>query len=148
MLPPVDPRVGAAVEVMLRHPEANQDQVLALLEGCGFTAPEAWRVYQFLAIAFAHVVFRGRGVEFQPGYVLMDPDSSARSTHRLADEPLYAAGVAAAEARVARGGTPQQLLPVFGRSAEYSVIRQLAGPDGRLDGVVLTEPLLMTFGGS
>ena len=47
-----------------------------------------------------------------------------------------------------RGCTPQQLLPVFGPRAEWDVIRQLVGLDGRLDGVVLTEPLHMKFAGS
>jgi hypothetical protein len=140
-------RVEKAVEELLLHPEAEQDAMLALLQGCGLTPHEAWRAYQFLPIAFIHVVLRGAGVQFQPGYVLVDPDTDARSSHLLADEPLYVAGVASAERRLAKGCTHQQLLPVFGRSAEYEVIRQLAGPGGRLDGIVLTQPLLLTFGG-
>jgi hypothetical protein len=139
-------RVEKAVEELLLHPEADQQEMLALLEGCGLTPQEAWRAYQFLPIAFIHVALRGAGVQFQPGYVLVDPDTDARSSHLLADEPLYLAGVASAERRLARGGTLQQLLPVFGRSAEYDVLRQLKGPGGRLAGIVLTEPSLMTFG--
>ena len=146
--PARDPQVDEAVEVMLRNPEADQDQMVGLWGDCGFTPLVAWRAYQFLPIAFTHVVLRGSGVTFQPGYDLMDPDAGTHSRHRLADEPLYSAAVAAAEAWAAEGCTPQQLLPIFGRSAEWSVIRQLVGPDGRLDGVVLTEPLLMPFAGS
>lgn len=143
-----DSQVDAAVEVMLGHPEADQDQMVSLLAECGFDPPMAWRVYQFLPIAFAHVVFRGRGVTFQQGYDLMDSDARTYSRHCLANEPLYLAAVATAEAMASEGCSPQQLLPVFGRSAEWSVIRQLVGPDGRLDGVILTAPLLMPFAGS
>jgi len=139
-------QVEKAIEELLLHPEADQAEMLALLEGCGLTAQEAWRAYQFLPIAFIHVVLRNAGVQFQPGYVLVDADTEARSSHLLAQEPLYVAGVASAERRLAEGCTLQQLFPVFGRSAEYDVVQQLAGPGGRLDGIVLTEPLLMTFG--
>jgi len=81
---------------------------------------------------------RGRA-QFSPGYVLYDPDTGARISHLLADQPLYVAGVAAAERRLAGGCSPQQLLPVFGRSAEYHAICQ--------GGVWLTEPLLMPLRG-
>ena len=139
--------MDAAVEVMLRHPEADQDQMVALLADCGFAPPVAWRAYQFLPIAFAHVVFRSSGVRFQSRYVLKDPDAGTQSRHWLEDEPLYIAAVAAAEALALEGCTPQQLWPVFGRSAEWGVIQQCVELDGRLDGAILTEPLLMPFTG-
>jgi hypothetical protein len=142
-----DEWVEKAVEALLLHPNANQEETLVLLERCGLTPYEAWRALQFLPIAFIHVVLREAGVVFQPGYVLFDPDSKTKTSHLLADEALYVAAVASAERWVAKGCTRQQLLPVFGRSAEYDVIRKLAGPDGRLNGITLTEPLLMTFGG-
>ncbi|WP_143392915.1 hypothetical protein [Fimbriiglobus ruber] len=135
-----------AIDVLLLYTETNQDEMLALLEGCGLTPPEAWRASQFLPIAFAHVVFRRTGVRFQPGYDLLDPDTGEKGSFLLADEPLYVAAVTSAERRLATGCTAQQLFPVFGRSAEYGVIQKIAGPGGQLDGVVLTEPLLMSFG--
>jgi hypothetical protein len=90
---------------------------------------------------------RGAGVGFQPGYILMDPDTGARSSRLLADEPLYVAGLAAAERWLARGSTREQLLPVFGRTAEYAVLQQIGGP-GEVDGTWLTEPILIWEPGS
>lgn len=142
-----DPRVEAAVDAMLGQPEADQNRMLELLEDCGFTPLEAWRAYQFVPMAFAHVVFSERGVTFRKDYILMDPETGVRRTHRLSDEPIYVAAAMSARSRGATGRRAPKLLPVYGRSAEYGAILQLAGPDGRLDGVVLVEPILMTFGG-
>ena len=138
-------KADTAIEVLLLHPTLSEDELLPLLEARGLTPLEAWQAARFLPIAFTHVVMRGAGVQFQPGYVIMDLDTGARNLHLLADEPFYLAGVASAERRLAEGCTPHQLLPVFGRSAEYDVLQKLAGPGGRLDGIVLTEPLLMSF---
>lgn len=138
-----DPRVDAAVEVMLSHPQSDQDHMLGLFEGCGFSPLEAWRAYQFLLIGFTHVVLRGSGVTFQTGYDLKCPESLTYTRHRLIDEPFYCAAVASAEAKLLADFTPHHLLPIFGRSAEWNAIQQLAGPDGQLSGVVLTEPLLI-----
>jgi hypothetical protein len=131
-------RMERAVEVLLRHPEAEESDLPALLAECGLTLPEVWRAYQFLAIAFTHVVMRGRA-QFQPGYVLFDPDTGVKSSHLLAEQPMYVAGVASAERRLAEGRSPQQLLPIYGRSAEYHAICQ--------GGVLLTNPVLIPFRG-
>lgn len=136
-------RAERAADELLGHPQAGPDEALALLEGRGLTPPEAWRAYQFLPIAFAHAVLGADGVEFPPGYVLVDPDTGERTAHLLADEPLYVAGVAAAERRLAEGWTRHQLLPVFGRSAEFEAVRRLGGSGN----VRLAEPLLTRFGG-
>jgi hypothetical protein len=137
--------IETAIEVLLANPQADQDATLAALVAEGFTPREAWRAYQFLPIAFIHVALRGSGVRFEPSYLLMNPETAARTQHRFEDEPLYVEGVKVAERLVATGYSARQFLPVLGRSAEYHAIRQLRRPDGDLRGIGLTEPILMEF---
>lgn len=92
-----------------------------------------------------HVAFRDQGVIFTPGYELDAAGSSARTRHNFVDEPIYLAGVAAAEGALADGHTALGLRPVFHYSAEYAVILQLVRPDRSLDGIGLTEPVLFEY---
>jgi hypothetical protein len=137
--------MNTAVEVFLAHPRADQDATLAALAGRGLAPRDAWRLYQFVPIAFCHVVLRGSGVEFQPAYLSVHPDTMAREQRLLSDEPFYTAAVRAAEERVAAGATLAELLPVFGRSAEYAAINQLLHKGSQLRDIRFVEPALFEF---
>lgn len=137
--------VNTAVEVFLALPHADQDETLSALADRGLSPRDAWRLYQFVPIAFCHVVLRGSGVEFQPAYLSIQPDTMDRKRQLLSEEPIYAAAVRAAEERVAAGATPTGLLPVFGRSAEYAAINQLLHQGSELRDIGLVEPALFEF---
>jgi hypothetical protein len=141
----VDEDVNTAVEVFLAHPHADQDETLAALADRGLAPRQAWRLYQFVPIAFCHVVLRGSGVGFLPAYLSVHPDTDAREERLLSDEPIYAAAVRLAEQRVAAGAGPAELLPVFGRSAEYAAVNQLLHQGSQLRDIRLVEPLLFEF---
>jgi hypothetical protein len=69
----------------------------------------------------------------------------AQQQRALSDEPLYLAAVKAAERRLVSGSGPRELLPVFGRSAEYAAINQLLPEGGELRNLVLCEPALFEY---
>lgn len=138
--------IEQAVKVFLANTKADQNAMLAALVDEGFTSCQAWRLYQFLPIAFTHVAFRDAGVTFAPHYDVTGPGSSLRSSH-LANEPLYVAGVQAAERMIEEGHSPRELWPVFALSSEYAVLLKLSRPDGSVEGIVLSAPLLNEFEG-
>jgi hypothetical protein len=144
----LDGKVETVVEVLFANPNAEQAEVLDAIEQRGIPPRDAYRLYQFVPIAFVHVVLRGRGVEFQEGFELWNSDTQERSHHWLRDEPFYVAAVRSAERWVALGHTPEQLLPILGRSAEWDLIRRYRQPNGDLRGIWLTEPVLFEFTGS
>jgi hypothetical protein len=137
--------IAKAIAIFYANPKADQETILRALDNAGIPPREAWELYQFLPIAFVHVAFRDQGVVFTPDYELDAAGSSARTRHNFADEPIYVAGVAAAEGMLADGHTALELRPVFRQSAEYAVILKLVRPDGSLDGIGLTEPLLFEY---
>jgi len=141
----VEEDVNAAVEVFLAHPRADQTATLSALADRGLDPGDAWRLYQFVPIAFCRIVLRGAGVEFESAYLAVDPATMARRRRLLSDEPVFAAAVNAAERRFAGGGTTMELLPVFGRSAEYAAINQLLHQGSQLRDIRLTEPALFEF---
>lgn len=146
----MDEAIGKAVTVFLANEHADQHAMLAALAAQGFTPREAWRIYQFVPIAFMHVAFRGTGVTFQPGFERAKFErakgaTSVLSKHLLADEPLYVAGVRAAERLIANGYAPAQLLPVFRQSAEYNCMRKLQAAGSHVRDLVFVEPLLIDY---
>jgi|RhiMetdeSRZDD1v2_1073273.scaffolds.fasta_scaffold408474_2 hypothetical protein len=137
--------IAKAIATFYANPKADRETILQALENAGISPREAWELHQFLPIAFVHVAFRDLGVIFTPDYELEAAGSSARTRHKFADEPIYVAGVAAAEGALADGHTALELRPVFRHSAEYPVILQLVRPDGSMDGIGLTEPILFEY---
>jgi hypothetical protein len=130
--------IATAIIVFYANPKADQETILQALDNAGIPPREAWELYQFLPMAFVHVAFRDQGVVFMPDYELDAAGSPARTRHKFADEPIYVAGVTAAEGALSDGHTALELRPVFHHSAEYGVILQLVGPDGSMDGIRLT----------
>jgi len=140
-----DDLVAKAIHVLLSQPEADQTAALAALESKGVTPREAWRLYQFLPIAFFHVIMRGKGVVFEPHYIAVNPITLDHTQHKFVDEPLYIAGVNAAEQMIAIEQSPQDLFPIYGRSAEYHTLLQLLPPDGDPMGIGFVEPILYDY---
>jgi hypothetical protein len=141
----MDQEIEKAIEVFLTHPEADQETILAALANCGIAPPEAWRLYQFVPMAFCHVVLRPHGVHFPSDYTSIRYDSEAQQQRPLSGEPLYQAAVGAAERRLVSGWDPRELLPVFGRSAEYAVINDMLHQGSQLRDIRLIEPALFEF---
>jgi hypothetical protein len=141
----MDEEIEKAVEVFFAHPEGGQENILAALANCGIAPPVGWRLYQFVPMAFCHVVLRPHGVQFAPDYLSLHPDTKVQQQHPLAGEPLYLAAVRVAERLLASGCDPRQLHPVYRQSAEYAVINDLLGGGGQLRDLVLCEPILFEF---
>lgn len=145
MVAPSTETIANAIAIFYANPKADQDAILQALDDAGVPPRQAWELYQLLPTAFVHVAFRDQGVVFTPDYELDAAGSSARTRHKFADEPIYVGGVTAAEGALADGHTALELRPVFRHSAEYSAILQLIGPDGSMDGIRLTEPILFEY---
>jgi hypothetical protein len=80
--------VSTSVEIFLTHPQADQEETLAVLAARGIALRDAWQLYQFVPIVFCRVVLRGSGVEFQPAYLAIHPDTMARERRLLSNELL------------------------------------------------------------
>lgn len=143
----MDGEVEAAVEVFLAHPHAEQDAILLALTTCGFSPWEAWRLNQFVPIAFYRVVMRPHGIEFEPTYLSIPRDAKQWERRLLADEPVYVAAIRVADRLRSAGATTEALLPVFGRSAEFAGINQLLNRGSQLRDIRLTEQALFEFEG-
>lgn len=138
-------QVDMAVEILRAHPRGDQGTVLLAFESRGIPPRDCWRLYQFVPMAFAHVVFGPAGVQFAPDYISLHPDTQVRVQRPLTGEPLYRTAVQLAKRRVGAGATDRDLLPVFRHSAEYSVIDKLLQGGGNLSDLGLVEPILFEY---
>jgi hypothetical protein len=96
-------------------------------------------------MAFCYVLMSAQGVRFQKT-CLYEKKDGIRERRDLHAEPLYSAAMECAEAMLASDAPFSQIHAVYSASAEYAAIVSLMGPDGSLDGIVLTEPLLFEYG--
>ena len=96
-------------------------------------------------MAFCHVVMKPHGVQFQDTYISTTVDGATRVRRELKSEPFYVASIACAERMVALGCTHSQLQAIYGISGEYAAIQSVIGPTGRLDKILLTEPLFFQY---
>ncbi len=139
----IDRFVERFVRHLLANPTAQDRELFEALRGWGISHKDAWRLLQFVQIAFVHAVFAERGVQFQSGYIIADWDRGTRTQHILRCEPVYRAAFAVARRLMTELESPSKLWPIFGRSAEWNGIQQVAGDDfSNLHTVVLCEPLL------
>ncbi|NUP12759.1 MAG: hypothetical protein HOW73_42505 [Polyangiaceae bacterium] len=138
--------VEAAVDTFYRATnDADQTSVLCALEQLGASPKEAWHLFQFIPMAFAHTAFEPLGVRFQDRYIRLLP-SDARETRRLADEPYYRSALAEAYKRRASASNPlEALMPVYLWSAEFAAIQELVHKPEGLRNVCLTEPILLEY---
>lgn len=138
-------RVRSAVRVFCSAPRTTQEEILHALKTAGLSAPEAWEILQFVPIAFCHVVMREEGVTFPPTYLAASWTDNQRARRTFTDVPLYLAATLVAKHALANGSTKQDLIPVFGLSAEYAAISQVKNLDGSIHGITVTEPLLFGY---
>jgi hypothetical protein len=138
-------KIEAAVKIFMSHPSAGQDELLSLLEAAGFAPEEAWRIFQFVPMAFCHVVLKHDGISFPSGYISMSFSRGPQVQRELKDEPIFQAGMEHAEELVASGYSRAQLLPVFRISAEYATLSKLKNPDGSFRGLCLVKPILFDY---
>jgi len=142
---PIDGLVETAIDVFLAHPDADDKAIHAALIKEGITPREAWRLLQFVPIAYVHVVLERSFCRFQPGYVAWNSKTGEKVHHLLRDEPLYRAGVRSARRWLARGANDNQIRLVYGRSAEWNALQKALAANPRTRGVEFCEPALVEF---
>jgi len=137
--------IHAAFGVFVANPGGDQATLLRALEARGFSPPEAWRYYQFIPMACAHVMFRPRGVTFQPSFISLAPSGKHSEPRLLSHEPVYVKALAEAQERQSTCRHVGHLMPMARHSAELNAIQQLSRGSSDLTGIVMTEPLLLEY---
>jgi hypothetical protein len=111
------------------------DELVALLAEKGIGVDVAERLIAFVPMACAHALLAPLGVQLQPTYWLVDPETDRRWRGALAEEPIFVAAFTLAREAAGSGW----VRAIASTSAEWQAMQQLKTPAG----VILTEPILM-----
>jgi hypothetical protein len=88
--------VARLAEIIAAHPEATGDEIYAAMAEAGVPDAEAGHAYDFTQIAWGRVLLDGMGIDFSPDYLRFDAAGEVVESGRLAEQPYFAAAMAAA----------------------------------------------------
>ena len=88
--------VAKLAEILAARPDPSEDDVYAAMAEAGIPDPVADRAYKFAQIAWGRVFLDGIGVRFSPDYLCFDGAGEVTESGRLAEQPYFAAAMAAA----------------------------------------------------
>jgi hypothetical protein len=83
--------VNAMVVFLQANPMADDDAIVRYLSDCGVAKARATKLVQFLPIAFTRFLYRDKGVQFAPNYVVLGNDGQPLAQRLIADEPAFRA---------------------------------------------------------
>lgn len=137
-------KVKRYIDTRERCPRVELDELVGLLIENHIDAEEAECLIAFVPIAFAHAVLSHSNVQLPPDFLVRDLDSGATVRGQLNDEPLFVTAKALAHEMLnATDAEAQCAIDIANTSAEMDVVRQLAGNNGDLTGIGLTETVLV-----
>ena len=135
--------VDRCVELILRLPRAEHDNMVQLLAGEGIARDDAECLMAFVPMAFAHAHLGPMGARLPRDFRAWDPDTKDSEIGVLSEEPLFARALAAACAMLRSDGGPARVLLVAARSAEWDGAQKLARDGSTLQHLVFTPPALL-----
>jgi len=105
---------------------------------------EAECLIAFVPMAFAHAVLSPSGVGLPSEFIVRDFDTGESARGRLDEEPIFLAARTMADAMLNAGpSSSDHARGIAATSAEMNVANQLSQEGGGMEGIVLTEALLM-----
>jgi hypothetical protein len=135
--------IRRAVEVLRRHPDSSEGQIVTALVEAGFDEALAVRMVEFIPLAYSRVWLAGRGVEFSDCYLRMNADGETYTEYKLEDEHVYREAVATAQSELDAGSGFDELFPIFGRSAELKAINNALNGGSKLEDMALSPPVFL-----
>src|SRR3954464_15747634 len=127
------------VTFLQANPAADDDDVVRHLTGRGLSEQQATKLIQFVPIAFTRFLYRLRGVQFAPNYVILGPDGQPTAQRPVADEPAYQEAWAHCEDAAAGGSDDDYFVPIAARSGGYRALQELVSKGSNLSGII-TSP--------
>jgi hypothetical protein len=139
----VDDLISTAVAAMRRFPSLGDVKLYRMLVADGLKAALAARLVEFLPMAYCRLLLKDSGVRFPNTFQRRQARGKSSSERLLSSEPVWNAVIAFARDEAARGISPDDLLAVAGRSAEFQAVNQLLNNGSQLRNIALTPTVLM-----
>lgn len=130
--------VARLAEIVTPRAEFTEDDIYAAMADAGIPESVADRAYKFTQIAWGRAFLAGMGVSFSPEYTCFNGAGAVIESGRLADQPYFAAAIAAASNYV---GTPGfKLLALM--AAEVHAVNELLNKGSKPENLATVAPAL------
>jgi hypothetical protein len=144
---PVDRILRAGIDALVlffhADPPVDDDITLHHLTYNGLSEEQATKLIQFVPIAFTRFLYRDKGIQFAPNYVVLGPDGRPIAQRLIADEPAFREAWWHCEEAASRGVTEEYFVIVAARSGGYRAIQDLIRKGSNLACVVTGPPVMV-----
>jgi hypothetical protein len=135
--------IAKTVELLRRSASSTDDEVRGILVTDGVETTTAARLIEFLPMAYCRLLLEPSGVRLSSNFRRRLEDGQLSEERPLTSQPVWNAVLEYARNDVVRGVSPEDLLAVAGRSAEFDAANQLLKNGSQLKNIVLTPVVLL-----
>jgi hypothetical protein len=135
--------IAQAVTLLRRRTDLGDVAIYRELAGHGVEPPTAARLVEFLPMIYCRLIFLKSGLRFAETYQRALSDGTYSPSVLLSSDTLWNEATKFADAEAKSGVDGQLLLAIAGRSAEFEAANKLLKTRSKLEGIRLTQPLLL-----
>ena len=131
-----------ALPILVEHAGIDLDILRLYLIRAGLSRLQTTDVVEFVPLAFGRALMDGMGVQFDDEYVRVDDAGKERLRKKLADEPMFAAALAAAP-EVMRDSGQDAFAAIAMQSSELQAVNQALNAGVSADGLIASVPVMV-----
>jgi hypothetical protein len=109
----------------------------------GLTRSLAARLVEFLPMAYCRLMLEPSGVHFSNSFQRRLTDGQVTPEQPLSSQPIWNEVLAFAKSEIDHGISPEDLLAVAGRCAEFDAVNQLLNRRSKMKDIHLTPVVLL-----
>jgi len=126
--------VARLVNILAARAEFTEEELYAALDAAGVPFPAADRAYKFTQIAWGRVFLDGLGIKFAPDYLCFNAAGEVIESGQLADQPHFAAALAAGRRHPPPAGLPRFALMSADVQAVNDALKSGSKPENLVAG--------------
>lgn len=132
--------VDRLIEILSTLSKPTESEIYAAMKSAGIPPAVADRAYQFAQVAWGRMLLDGLGAKFGPDYILLNKFGDEMDSGILADEPYFAAALAAYRQQPPSTG----MVHVASMSADVAAINNALNGGSKPEDLVTGPAVLFT----
>jgi hypothetical protein len=137
--------IEKALVVFANHENSNDEDLEKALEKMGIPLSLAYKLSEFMPLAFGRIFMKDLGVAFQQDfvrYVISEGKIVKKHQAKLDNEVVYKEAYKIASRMFSKRISVEEFQVVAFRSAEFRVVNEMLNKGSKPENIVLTQPYL------
>ena len=133
-------KLSEFIEIFHNNRQADNVTIAEILISKGIDEEIAWKVINFMPIAFNRVILASEEINFKTTYIVLIDDST-QIKKSLTEEDIFNQSILLAQSKTGNM-SGDKWLSVAGRSAEFHVINELLKSGSQLKDIGFTDNII------